>query len=275
MDNFQEFIKSLVNNDTFLSYLHPFIVAILFFVLGHYVAKIIAGMVRRLMYKQGAADLLTDFIGKVVYVAVYMVPLMAGLQELGLNLTSVMALLGAMGLAVGLALKDSLANFAAGVIISVLGPFRTDDFVEIAGLSGTVKDVTLFSTELTTADNKLITIPNGSIISSPITNFTAKNTRRIDMVIGVSYDDDLKVARQVMTDVLNSHPKVLKEPATTVMLLDLADSSINFACRPWVKKEDYWSVRDNLLESFKEKLEAAGCSFPYPQQDIHLYTETS
>ena len=272
MEQIQAFFTNLSKNEIFLGTMSNLLAALLFIVLGHYVAKIIAASVSKVIRKRGAADLLADFISKVIYVAVFSIPLLAGLETAGLNITSMMAILGAMGLAIGLALKDSLSNFAAGVIISILGPFRTDDFVEVAGLSGTVTDVSLFSTILTTTDNKLVTIPNNSIINNPITNYTAKHTRRIDMTIGVSYDDDLKIARDVLTEVLGSHPKVLKDPAPAVVLMDLADSSINFACRPWVKKEDYWSVRDDLLESFKRELEAAGCSFPYPQQDIHLHT---
>ncbi|MBE9548725.1 MAG: mechanosensitive ion channel [Proteobacteria bacterium] len=272
MEQIQAFFANISQSEALMATITNLLVALAYLIVGHYVSKIIAGSVGKLLRRRDAADLLADFITKIVYVAVFSVPLMAGLEAAGMNITSVMAVLGAMGLAVGLALKDSLSNFAAGVIISVLGPFRTDDFVEVAGLSGTVTDVSLFSTILTTTDNKLVTIPNNSIISNPITNFTAKDTRRIDMTIGVSYDDDLKVARDILNQVLQAHPMILKEPAPKVILMDLADSSINFACRPWVKKEDYWGVRDELLESFKSQLEAAGCSFPYPQQDIHLHT---
>jgi len=272
MEQIQSFFTNIGQNEAVMTTLTNLLGALAYIIVGHYVSKIIANFAGKILRRRNAADLLADFITKIVYVAVFSVPLMAGIEAAGMNITSVMAVLGAMGLAVGLALKDSLSNFAAGVIISVLGPFRTDDFVEVAGLSGTVTDVSLFSTILTTTDNKLVTIPNSSIISNPITNYTAKDTRRIDMTIGVSYDDDLKVARDILNKVLQAHPRILEEPAPKVILMDLADSSINFACRPWVKKEDYWGVRDELLESFKTELEAAGCSFPYPQQDIHLHT---
>lgn len=272
MEQVQAFFANIGQSEVLMASLTNVLTVLAYLIIGHYVSKFIARFVGKILRRRNVANLLSDFITKIVYVAVFSVPLMAGLEAAGLNITSLMAVLGAMGLAVGLALKDSLSNFAAGVIISVLGPFRTDDFVEVAGLSGTVTDVSLFSTILTTTDNKLVTIPNNAIISNPITNYTAKDTRRIDITIGVSYDDDLKVARDILTEVLGSHPKVLKDPAPKVILMDLADSSINFACRPWVKKEDYWTVRDNLLENFKAKLEAAGCSFPYPQQDIHLHS---
>ncbi|MCF6227024.1 MAG: mechanosensitive ion channel [Xanthomonadales bacterium] len=275
MDKVKEFFSNLVQHQAFLETAILVVGSLAFLVIGHFVAKFIAWLVAKMLHRRSAADLLIDFISKVVYVMVFSIPLMAALELAGLNVTSVMAILGALGLAIGLALKDSLSNFAAGVIISVLGPFRTGDFVEVADLSGTVTDVSLFSTILTTTDNKLVTIPNNSIINNPITNFTAKNTRRIDMTIGVSYDDDLKVARDILTRVVNANPRVLKDPAPAVVLMDLADSSINFACRPWVNKEDYWGVRDELLETFKSELEAAGCSFPYPQQDVHMHTVSS
>ncbi|MCF6262035.1 MAG: mechanosensitive ion channel [Xanthomonadales bacterium] len=275
MEKIKSFFNELFQNQAVHDTGLQLAAALAYLVIGHFVAKFIARMVSKLLRRKNTADLLVDFISKVVYVAAFSVPLMAALEVTGLNVTTVMAILGAMGLAIGLALKDSLSNFAAGVIISILGPFRTGDFVEVADLSGTVTDVSLFSTILTTTDNKLVTIPNNSIISNPITNFTAKNTRRIDMTIGISYNDDLKVARDILTRVMNANSRVLKDPAATVVLMDLADSSINFACRPWVNKEDYWGVRDELLEAFKSELEAAGCSFPYPQQDVHMHTVSS
>ena len=275
MDKINEFFANFAEKKELIELLFPFLKALIFFVVGHYLAKLIAKLVRKLMQRKNSAELFADFIAQMTYAVAFSIALVAGLETLGLNISSILAVLGAMGLAIGLALKDSLSNYAAGIIISVLGPFRTGDFVEVAGLTGTVTDVSLFSTILTTTDNKLVTIPNNSILSEPITNYTAKNTRRVDITIGVSYNDDLRLVRGILTDILESHPLILKDPAASVLLLDLADSSVNFACRPWVDKENYWSVRDDLLVSIKTKLEAAGCSIPYPQQDVHLHTISS
>ncbi len=275
MDTINEFFANFTEKKELIKLLLPLLKALIFFVAGHYLAKLIAKSVRMLMKRKNSAELLTNFIAQMTYAVAFSIALVAGLEILGLNISSILAVLGAMGLAIGLALKDSLSNFAAGIIISVLGPFRAGDFVEVAGLSGTVTDVTLFSTILTTTDNKLVTIPNNSIISDPITNYTAKPTRRVDITIGVSYNDDLRLVREILTDILESHPLILKDPAASVLLMDLADSSVNFACRPWVDKENYWGVRDDLLVSIKTKLEEAGCSIPYPQQDLNLYKVSS
>lgn len=270
MENIQTFFAELSKNEQIIEYAAKFVAALIFFVAGHYIARIISALSRRGMNKWGSAELLKNFVGKVVYLVVYSIPFIAGLEVLGLNVTTVFAVLGAAGLAIGLALKDSLSNFAAGVIIAILGPFRTDDFVEVSGMTGTVTSVTLFSTILTTPDNKQVIMPNSSIINNPITNYTAKKRRRIDMVIGVSYDDDINKVSSICEKILQQHSQVLSDPEPLVLLMDLADSSVNFAVRPWVATDDYWTVRAELLESIKRELEAAGCSIPYPQQDVHM-----
>ncbi len=270
MENIQTFFTELSKNEHFIEYTTIFLAAIIFFVVGHYIARIIAALARKGMNKWGTAELLKNFVGKIVYLVAYSIPFIAGLEILGLNVTTVFAVLGAAGLAIGLALKDSLSNFAAGVIIAVLGPFRTDDFVEVSGMTGTVTSVTLFSTILTTPDNKQVIMPNSAIINNPITNYTAKKRRRIDMIIGVSYDDDINKVSSICEKILQQHSQVLSDPEPLVLLMDLADSSVNFAVRPWVATDDYWTVRAELLESIKRELEAAGCSIPYPQQDVHM-----
>ena len=200
-----------------------------------------------------------------------MAVILAALDTLGLPVTSLLAVVGAAGLAIGLALKDSLGNFASGVMLVMFRPFSKGDFVEVAGVAGKVDEVRIFSTILTTGDNKQVIIPNGQVAADTITNFTAKDTRRIDMVFGVGYDDDLKVARDVLTRVCSGHPKVLKEPALNIFVLNLGDSSVDFAVRPWAKTEDYWTVWGDVLEQAKVELEAAGCNIPYPQTDVHLH----
>jgi len=270
MEEIKIFLTELANNEQLIEYATQFLIAVGIVIVGHYIAKLISKFTRKGMNKWGTEELLGNFVGKIVYVLVFSIPFIAALEILGLNISTVFAVLGAAGLAIGLALKDSLSNFAAGVVIAVLGPFRADDFVEVAGMTGTVTSVTLFSTILTTTDNKLVIIPNSSILNSPITNYTAKDTRRIDMTIGVSYDDDLDTVRSICENILAANPQVLKNPEPVVLLIDLADSSVNFAVRPWVKTDDYWTVRAALLENIKKELEAAGCSIPYPQQDLHL-----
>jgi small conductance mechanosensitive channel len=180
-------------------------------------------------------------------------------------------MLAAAGLAIGLALKDSLSNFASGVMIVVFRPFKLGDLVEVAGQTGKVEEIKIFSTMLVTTDNRTIIIPNGQITSDPIINHTAKKIRRVDLAMGVGYDDDLKVARDVMMKAMVNHPLVLEDPAPSMLMTELADSSVNFSVRPWAKTEDFWTVYGDLLEQFKTDLEAAGCNIPYPQTDVHLH----
>jgi len=195
----------------------------------------------------------------------------AAIGQLGVQTTPLVAVLGAAGLAVGLALQGSLSNFASGVMLVLFRPFTKGDFVEAGGTSGSVNEVGMFNTTLTTPDNRRVIVPNNQITSSVITNFSANATRRIDLLIGVDYSNDLKVARATMEKVVKAHPKVLEEPAPAVLLMELADSSVNFAVRPWVATPDFWVVRNELLEQIKAELEAAGCSIPFPQRDVHLH----
>jgi small conductance mechanosensitive channel len=197
--------------------------------------------------------------------------ILAALDTLGVNVTSLMVIVSAAGLAIGLALKDSLGNFASGVMIIVFRPFTKGDFVEVAGVAGKIEEVKIFNTVLTTPDNKQITLPNGLITADPITNYSALEVRRVDLVIGVGYDDDLKLAREVITRVVTSHEKVLDEPSFNIFVSELADSSVNFNVRPWCKTEHYWDVYGDLLEQLKIELDAAGLNIPYPQTDVHLH----
>jgi small conductance mechanosensitive channel len=214
---------------------------------------------------------LVNFLTNVVYAILLAAVILAALDTLGLPVTSLVAVVGAAGLAVGLALKDSLGNFASGVMLVMFRPFSKGDFVEVAGVSGSVDEVRIFSTILTTPDNKQVIIPNGQVAADTITNYTAKDIRRIDMVFGVGYDDDLKVAREVLSRICANHSKVLEDPATNVFVMNLGDSSVDFAVRPWARTAEYWGVRGDLLEQGKIELEAAGCNIPYPQTDVHLH----
>ncbi|HEY5775954.1 MAG TPA: mechanosensitive ion channel domain-containing protein, partial [Xanthomonadales bacterium] len=201
--------------------------------------------------------------------------IVAAVDALGIPATSFMAILGAAGLAIGLALKDSLSNFASGVMLVLFRPFTKGNFIDAGGIVGTVDEIHLVSTILTTPDNKQIIVPNSLIYGSAITNFSAHDTRRVDMVIGVGYSDDLKVAAEVLKKVCTDHPKVLDTPETKIFINNLGESSVDFVIRPWVKSEDYWTVLADVLETSKVQLEAAGCNIPFPQRDVHLHQVSS
>ena len=245
--------------------------ALVIYVIGKWVAKRITNTIGRMMKAREVDETLNQFLANIVYAILLIAVILAALDTLGLPITSLFAIVGAAGLAVGLALKDSLGNFAAGVMLVMFRPFGKGDFVEVAGVAGTVDEVRIFSTILTTPDNKQIIIPNGLINADTITNYTANDMRRVDMVFGVGYDDDLKLAREVLTRVCKNHPKVLDEPALNVFVMNLGDSSVDFAVRPWAKTGDYWAVKGDVLEQAKVELEAAGLNIPYPQTDVHLH----
>lgn len=246
------------------------LIALAIFVIGKWIAKMVQNTLEKLLRKRSVDEVLVDFLGTIVFTLILVAVVVAAFDQLGIPATSFMAIIGAAGLAIGLALKDSLSNFASGVMLVLFRPFTKGDFIDAGGVTGTVDEIRLVSTTLTTPDNKLITVPNALIYNGVITNFSAKETRRLDMMFGVSYDDDLKVAAGVLEKICREHPKVLDEPATGIFISNLGDSSIDFAVRPWVKGADYWSVRAEILETAKAELEAAGCSFPYPQTDVHL-----
>lgn len=248
--------------------------ALLIFIIGRWVAKAIAGFLRRALTKREVEILLINFLTSIIYVFLLLCVILAAISFLGIPITPLIAVLGGAALAIGLALQSSLSNFASGVMLVGFRPFSTGDFVEAGGVSGTVQDVGMFQTQLKTPDNRKVIVPNSEITSQPITNYSAFDTRRIDLVMGVGYDDDLKVAQSVMKKVIEGHDKVLKDPAPAILMLELADSSVNFGVRPWVKTPDYWAVRSDLLESLKVELEAAGCSIPYPQRDLHVFKQS-
>ncbi|MDX1556522.1 MAG: mechanosensitive ion channel, partial [Xanthomonadales bacterium] len=241
------------------------------FIIGRWVAKAITKAFRKALHRETIDDTLEDFLGNILYAILLVAVILASVDQLGVDITSLLAIVGAAGLAIGLALKDSLGNFAAGVMLIIFRPFGKGDFVEVAGVSGSVDEVRVFNTILTTPDNKQITLPNALITAEPITNYSALDKRRVDLVIGVGYEDDLKVARDVLTRICNEHDKVLEDPAPQVWVSELGDSSVNFNVRPWAKTADYWGVYGDLLETAKVELEAAGCSIPYPQRDVHLF----
>lgn len=247
------------------------LIAAAIFFIGKWLARMAQNALEALLRKRNVDDVLVDFLGTIVAALVIVAAIVAAFDQLGIPATSFMAIIGAAGLAIGLALKDSLSNFASGVMLVLFRPFTKGDYIDAGGITGTVDEIRLVSTTLTTPDNKLVTVPNAMIYTSAITNYSAKETRRLDMVFGVGYDDDLKVAASVLKRICADHPKILSEPATNIFITNLGDSSIDFAVRPWVNGADYWGVRAEILETAKNELEAAGCNFPYPQTDVHLH----
>ena len=271
MEEIKEFIANANIVEIITTGAINLVIAIIIFVVGKWLAKRVQNMMESLLKKRGIEEVLVDFLGTIVYVLILIVAVVAAFDQLGIPATSFVAIIGAAGLAVGLALKDSLSNFASGVMLVLFRPFTKGDFIDAGGVTGTVDEIHLVSTLLTTPDNKLITVPNALMYTSTITNFSAKDTRRVDMVIGVGYDDDLKVAAQVLKKVCENNPLILKEPGTKIFINNLGDSSVDFVVRPWVKSADYWTVLAEVLETAKVELEAAGCNIPYPQTDVHLH----
>lgn len=247
------------------------LIAILTFYIGRMIAKKLAEVTRKIMIKARVDETLRGFLRNIIYYALLAAVIVMALGQAGLNITSFLAVLGAAGLAVGLALKDSLSNFAAGVMLIMLNFFKKGDYVTVAGESGTVAAVRIFNTILNTPDNRQIIIPNASILNSSITNVSANPTRRVDLVFGIGYDDDLLKAKTILENILAEDPRVLKDPAPNVAVNELADSSVNFVVRPWVNSSDYWAVYWDLTEKVKLTFDAEGISIPFPQTDVHLY----
>ena len=223
------------------------------------------------MRRQELEKTLDTFVCNLVSMVWLVVVISAAIGQLGIETTSFIAIFGAAGLAVGLALQGSLSNFAAGVLIVLFRPYKVGDFVEAAGISGVVEQVQILTTVLKTGDNKQIIVPNGQIMDSIITNYSANDKRRVDMVVGVSYDDDLDKVRSTIQELVAADERILAEPACTIAVSALADSSVNFVVRPWVNTADYWGVMFDLTEAIKKRFDKEGISFPFPQQDVHLY----
>ncbi|WP_024789510.1 mechanosensitive ion channel family protein [Lebetimonas sp. JH292] len=244
--------------------------AIAIYIIGKWIAKIITNIVKKLLEKSKVDITLVKFLGNLTYIGLLILVIIAALGTLGVDTTSFAAIIAGAGLAVGMALKDNISNFGAGVLILFLRPFKIGDFVEAAGTSGVVDEIGIFNTIMKTGDNRVIIIPNNNIIGNIIINYSREKIRRIDLVIGVGYEDDLKLTKSILEEILSSNPKILKEPAPTVALAELADSSVNFNVRPWVKSEEYWEVRSELLETIKETFDKKGINIPYPQMDVHI-----
>ena len=270
MDAITEYLNNL-DTATVLAWAWKALAAPLIFVIGRWVAKAVSAVLARVMRKRGIDDMLANFLSAILYAILLVAVIIAAVGQLGIQTTPLVAVLGAAGLAVGLALQNSLGNFASGVMLVLFRPFTKGDFVEAGGTSGTVDEVGIFTTVLNTPDNRRVIVPNGQITNDTITNYSAYEKRRIDLIIGVGYGDDLKLARDTIEKTITAHDKVLADPEPAILVMELADSSVNFAVRPWVLASDYWVVRSELLESIKNDLEAAGCEIPFPQRDVHLH----
>jgi small conductance mechanosensitive channel len=244
--------------------------AIAVLIVGRWVAGVIRRNVRRGLERAGTDASLVPFVSSMVYYLVLTVVVIAVLNLFGIQTTSLIAVVGAAGLAVGLALQGTLSNFAAGVMLLVFRPFRIGDYVDAAGIAGTVQEIGIFVTILHTPDNVKMIVPNSEISSGIIKNFSANDQRRNDLVIGISYDDDIGVAVRTIEKVLKSEGRVRSEPEAVVVVGELGDSSVNLLVRPWCDASDYWPLRWDLTRKLKEELEKAGCSIPYPQRDVHL-----
>jgi len=245
--------------------------ALAILVIGRWVAQGLTRAVRRLMDRAGVEPILTRFAGNIAYAALIAVVIIAALNRLGIDTTSVLAVFAAAGLAIGLALKDSLSNFSAGAMLVFFKPFRVGDFIEAAGTAGVVEEIGIFNTVLKTPDNREVTIPNAHIYGGIITNVTARDTRRIDLVFGIGYSDAIPLAKETIHEVLSADTRILADPAPFVGVVELADSSVNLAVRPWVATSDYWATRCDLTERVKEAFDAKGISIPFPQRDVHLF----
>jgi small conductance mechanosensitive channel len=269
--NLQQFLSP----DLISTYLIPWsirlLTALAIFVIGRWVVRVVVRVAERLMKKARLDTMLTTFLGNILYTVLLLVVIIAALDRLGVQTTSLLAVFGAAGLAIGLALKDSLANFSSGVMQIIFRPFQVGDFIEAAGIGGVVEEVRIFNTILRTGDNREIIVPNSLIYGGPIINVTARTTRRIDLVIGIGYDDDIRKARTLVEGIFRADDRILTDPAPAVSVAELADSSINLNIRPWVRTGDYWNVRSDLLQEIKQSFDANGISIPFPQRDVHLY----
>ncbi|WP_010325379.1 mechanosensitive ion channel family protein [Marinobacterium stanieri] len=247
--------------------------ALAIFVVGRWVVKLLIGLLTRILRKTKMDQMLINFVTSIAHAILLLFVVIAALGELGVDTTSLIALIGAAGLAIGLSLQDSLKNFAAGVMLIVFRPFREGDFVEAGGVSGIVEHITIFNSVMRTGDNREIIIPNGKIYNDSIINYSARETRRVDMVFGIGYGDDLLKAKQILMEILQQDERVLKDPAPLVNVASLGDSSVNFNVRPWVKSADYWAVLWDTTEKVKLEFDRQGISIPFPQMDVHLHSE--
>ena len=266
------------NSELISQYIVPWgikvVAAILIYIIGRWVAKLVVKSVVKLMERSNVDESLRQFVGNIIAAVLTVFIIIAAIEQLGIDTTSIMAIFAAAGLAVGLALKDSLSNFSAGVMLIIFKPFKLGDLVNAGGSTGVVEGIQIFNTIMRTGDNQEIIVPNSHIYGGSIVNMSARDTRRVDLVIGIGYEDNIRKAKQLIEDIVANNSLTLLDPAPTIMVLELGESSIDIAVRPWVKTGDYWGVRADLLQTIKETFDEQGISIPYPQRDVHMITNT-
>lgn len=279
-------VEDVTNPDTYVRYMNlakdwlltngpGVLIALAIFVIGRWVAMWLAAIVRSGLKKSGVEETLRRFFGKLIYYLLLAGVVIAAAGQLGIETTSFVAIVGAAGLAIGLALKDSLSNFASGVMLILFRPFKVGDAVTAGGVTGKVQQIDIFSTIILSPDNQRIIVPNSTITADVITNINAEENRRIDLVVGIGYDDNIGLAKNVLEELIRADSRILTDPAPTIGVAELADSSVNLIVRPWVKSEEYWDVRLDVTEKIKLTFDEKGISFPYPQQDVHMHQQVA
>jgi len=270
-------VKDWANPEQIQSYVQdyglPVLFAIIILIVGAWAAKVIKGIVNRMLTRRKLDPIIVGFIANFTYVILMVFVVLAALGKVGVQTTSFVAIIGAAGLAIGLALQGSLANFAAGFLMILFRPFKKGDYIEAGGTAGIVDEIQVFTTILKTPDNRLVIVPNAKIMGDNITNYSAMDRRRLDLTFGVSYTDDIPKVKAVLKQIAESDERVLKEPAPQVLLAELADSSVNFIMRVWVKSSDYWPFNFDTIEKVKLEFDKQGISIPFPQRDVHLFNE--
>lgn len=246
------------------------ILAVVIFVVGKLVVKMLTSVLRKALTRSKVDETLVSFLSSIVYGLAMAFVVIAALAQIGVQTASLAAVIAAAGLAVGLALQGSLSNFAAGVMLILFRPFKAGDFIDAAGTSGTVEEVSILTTVFKTPNNEKVIAPNSAVFSGIIKNYSAHDTRRIDMTVGVGYSDDLEHVAKVLQKIVDEEDRILKDPAVAIAVKELADSSVNFALRPWVKSEDYWAVTFDLTKKIKMTFDKEGISIPFPQRDVHV-----
>src|SRR5690554_5357938 len=263
------------NQEAILLMITKIAIALAIIIAGFIIARTVSKTMTKRLDKSKVDNAVVSFLAAIVRTVIIIAALLMALSHVGIQTTSFIAILGAAGLAIGLALQGSLSNFASGVLIMIYRPFKSGDYVDAGGIAGSVVRIELFTTILKTPDNKQVVVPNARITSSAITNFSHNPTRRVDMVFGVSYDANLQETKQLFLDLLMADERVLKDPAPTIAVSEIADSSVNFIVRPWVNRADYWGVYWDSMEKFKDALDQAGIGIPYPQMDVHLHNNNT
>jgi small conductance mechanosensitive channel len=261
------------NHELLLGFVLQLVAAIVIFYVGRLVAKGLSRLLEKGLLSRSVDKAVVAFLVSIVYAVVLIATILMALSQIGVQTTSFIAILGAAGLAIGLALQGSLANFASGILIILFRPFKAGDFIDGGGVSGTVEKIEIFQTQMKTPDNKRVIVPNAHITGGPITNYSAEPIRRVDLVIGISYDADLLLAKNLLQDMLQNDDRVLAEPAFSIKVGALADSSVNLNVRPWVNSADYWGVYWDMLEKVKLTFDEHGIGIPFPQMDVHFYKD--